>query len=236
MTSPLSIERHGDVHVLRMDDGKANVLSHAMLDALNAALDDAEKSARAVVLVGREGRFSAGFDLAVMMSGLERAKELLSKGGDFLLRLFEYPLPLVAASTGHAVAGGALVLLAADVRVASAGPFRIGLNEVQIGLPLPSLAIEFARDRLSPRAFVAATLLATMYDPEGAKDAGYVDEVVSGDALARALPRAVELTKLDARAFAVSKKHVRAEVLARIRASLARDLVALAPPTSADAT
>ncbi len=236
MTSPLSIERHGDVHVLRMDDGKANVLSHAMLDALNAALDDAEKSARAVVLVGREGRFSAGFDLAVMMSGLERAKELLSKGGDFLLRLFEYPLPLVAASTGHAVAGGALVLLAADVRVASAGPFRIGLNEVQIGLPLPSLAIEFARDRLSPRAFVAATLLATMYDPEGAKDAGYLDEVVSGDALARALPCAVELTKLDARAFAVSKKHVRAEVLAHIRASLARDLVALAPPTSPDAT
>lgn len=215
-----------------MDDGKANVLSHAMLDALNAALDDAEKSARAVVLVGREGRFSAGFDLAEMMSGIEQAKALLSKGGSFLLRLFEYPLPIVAASTGHAVAGGALVLLAADVRIASAGRFRIGLNEVQIGLPLPSLAIEFARDRLSPRAFVAATLLATMYEPEGAKDAGYVDEVVAGDALARALPRAVELTKLDARAFAVSKKHVRAETLARIRASLARDLVALAPPNA----
>lgn len=228
--SPLTIERRENVHVLRMDDGKANALSHAMLDALGAALDDAEANASAIVLAGREGRFSAGFDLSVMMAGPEPAKELLAKGSALLLRLYEFPLPVVVAATGHALAGGALLLMTGDYRVASQGAFRIGLNEVQIGMPLPILAVEFARDRLSPNALTAATLLATIYDPESAKQAGYVDAVETGDVVARAHARAVELANLDRRAFSESKKRLRGKTLAYIRETLAGDVAALVPP------
>src|ERR1700729_932081 len=114
---------------IQMDDGKANALSQAMIDELVDALTRAEKEASAVVLAGRPDRFCAGFDLKVMMSSPEAAKTLLRTGADLLMRLNGSPLPIVAACTGHALAGGALVLLTADVRFGSAGAFRIGLNE-----------------------------------------------------------------------------------------------------------
>src|SRR5437867_3501766 len=105
------------VAVARMDDGKANALSYEMIDALLGALDRAEAEASALVLTGRPERFCAGFDLRIMMSGMEHATKLLTRGLDVLLRLYSTPLPLVIACTGHALAGGALVVLTGDVRI-----------------------------------------------------------------------------------------------------------------------
>ncbi len=222
----------GSVTVLRMDDGKANALSPQMITELNAALDASEKRGDALVLTGRAGRFSAGFDLKVMMSGVDAAKSLVSSGGELLLRLYMYPRPLVVACSGHALAGGALLVLTGDVRYGATGATRIGLNEVTIGMPLPILAVELARDRLVPAELTRATLFATTYSPEEAKSAGYLDEVTSeADLLARATAEAARLAAFSPPAYAATKERLREKTCRYIRETMVADMARLVPPS-----
>lgn len=216
----------GDVAHIAIDDGKANALSHAVIAALNAALDRAAAESKAVVLSGRPGRFSAGFDLSVMSGGPDAVRALVKEGALLTMRVYEYERPVVIACTGHALAAGAILLMAADVRIGSAGPFKIGLNEVAIGMPIPIFAAELARDRLSRRHVTAATALATIYDPQGALDAGYFDGVVEPDGVVdAALERAAALAStLNARAFAATRTTMRASVAAQVRATLDEDI------------
>jgi enoyl-CoA hydratase len=224
-TEPVSYTLEGSTAVIRMDDGKANALSDAMIDAVLAALTQAEAEAAAIVLTGRAERFCAGFDLRTMMSGPEHAKALLRKGGQLLLGLYATPLPLVVACTGHALAGGALVVLTGDVRIAAAGAFRIGLNEVSIGLPVPVLAMELARDRLTAAALPAATLGARIYNPDEAAVAGYVDEVVAGDTLmTRALAEAARLGALPRVPYKATKQRLRGRTIDYIRSVMEDDM------------
>jgi enoyl-CoA hydratase len=215
----------GTTAVLRMDDGKANALSDAMIEAITAALAKADAEASAIVLAGRAERFCAGFDLRTMMSGPEQAKALLQKGSQLLLALYGASLPLVIACTGHALAGGALVVLTGDVRVAAAGAYRLGLNEVSIGLPVPVLAMELARDRLTAAALPSATLGARIYSPDEAVTAGYVDEVVPPDAvLPRAIAEAARLGALPRSAYRATKARLRGRTIDYIRATMDEDL------------
>jgi enoyl-CoA hydratase len=213
-----------------MDDGKANALSDAMIAALLGAIEQAEKEASALVLLGRPERFSGGFDLKTMMSGPAQARELLRKGADLFLRFYGCPLPLIVGCTGHALAGGALLVLTGDVRIGAAGPYRIGLNEVQIGLPVPVLGIELARDRLRKSELVHATVGAKIYGPEEAKDAGYLDEVVTPDSVrARALEEATRLTALGRHAYSATKLRLRRSTMDDIRTSFDDDMKTLLP-------
>jgi len=231
MTEPLTYSLEDSVAVVRMDDGKANALSVAMIDAVLGALDRAQREAKAIVLAGRDERFCAGFDLRVMMSGPEQATALLARGSELLMRLYEAPLPLVIACTGHALAGGALVVLTGDVRIAAAGAFKIGLNEVSIGLPVPVLAMELARDRLTRTELHRATLLAQIYTPEDAQRAGYVDEVVPADQLlARAKAEASRLAALPATAYRATKTRLRKATIDHIRGSLVSDMATIMQP------
>ena len=215
----------GTTAIVQMDDGKANALSEPMIDALLEALVRADKEASAVVLAGRPERFCAGFDLKVMMSGPDAAKALLRRGADLLMKLYGFPLPLVAACTGHALAGGALVLLTADVRVGAAGAFRVGLNEVAIGLPVPVLAMELARDRLATSELGRATLQAQIYGPEDAVRAGYLDEVVSAeDVMTRAKAEAARLGALSRPAYAATKARLRGRTIAHVLSTLDEDM------------
>jgi enoyl-CoA hydratase len=196
-----------------------------MIAELTSALDRAEGEANAVVLAGRPERFCAGFDLRVMMSSPEAAKALLLAGSDLLMRLYGSKLPIVAACTGHALAGGALVLLTADVRVGATGAFRLGLNEVSIGLPVPILAMELARDRLAPLELGRATLGAQIYSPEEAARAGYLDEVVpAGDVMGRAKEHAARLGAASRMAYSATKSRLRGKTIAHIRATLDEDM------------
>lgn len=214
-----------DVCIATLDDGKANALSPDVIAALNAALDRAEKEARAVVLLGRPGRFSAGFDLNVMRRGADAARDLVLAGAHFGLRLLELPLPVVAGCTGHAVAMGALLLLCSDRRIGADGDFRIGLNEVGIGMTLPRFGVELARDRLCPRSVTPATLLAHMFSPEEAQSAGFLDELcAASDVEDRVLEEGRRLRDLSGPAFAGTKRRLRERVVARIRDSLERDM------------
>jgi len=217
--------------VLRFDDGKANALSHAAIDALHAALDRAEKEAGAVCLLGRPGRFCAGFDLAVMRSGPEPMRRLVTAGAELLLRMAVHPLPIAIGCTGHALAAGALLLLAADSRSGARGEFKIGLNEVAIGMRLPIFAYELARERLSKRHWLRATVQAELYTPEAAVDAGFLDAVCEPPAVAeKALAEARRMASLPQPAFGRTKAALRGRLVAEIRATLTEDMARLAGP------
>lgn len=221
----------GRVAQLRLDDGKANALSPAAIDALHAALDRAEKEAGAVCLLGRDGCFCAGFDLGVMRSGPEPVRRLVTAGAELLLRMAVYPLPIAVGCTGHALAAGALLLLAADARLGARGEFKIGLNEVAIGMRLPVFAYELARERLSKRHLLRATTQAELYAPEAAVDAGFLDSVVAPAELAgAALAEAGRLAALPQPAFRGTKAALRGGLVAEARATLEEDMARLAGP------
>jgi len=205
------------VATLAMDDGKANALSLDMSTALCRGLDRAEKEARVVVIKGRPGIFCGGFDLRVIRGDDRDARERMRDSGHILLhRLYMHPQPVIVACTGHAIAAGALLLLVGDVRIGVAGDFKIGLNEVAIGLTLPSFALELARDRLSTAALVPAILQSRIYDAGGAREVGYLDETAAeGDFAARIAACAKSFFDLDAAAFAETKRRLRQPVMER---------------------
>ena len=101
------------VVVVHLDDGKANALTHEIIGALQRALDraEADDDVGAVAIIGRPGRFSAGFDLSVMTAGPDQARDLLRAGGELAFRMYELPKPIVLGCTGHALAMGAILLM-----------------------------------------------------------------------------------------------------------------------------
>jgi enoyl-CoA hydratase len=214
------------VAVLRVDDGKVNALSHGVLDGLTQGLDQAQKDeAKALVVVGRPGRFSAGFDLSVMQGGGQEAMiELVKKGAEVGVRIFESPIPTVLAVTGHAVAMGAVLTCCADERIGAEGDFRIGFNEIRIGMALPHFLRRLAEERLSKRHLQRATLLAELYSPSDAVDAGFLDRLVPAEQVVdAAIVRARELGEaLDPTAFRISKAAMRSRCLEDLRDALAR--------------
>lgn len=221
MSESVSIESSGDVAIIRLDDGKANALSPALLAALGSALDQAEEAGQAVLLIGRPGRFSAGFDLNVMRAGdASGMLALVNAGARIALRLARYPGPVVIGCTGHALAMGGVLLLTADTRIGAAGDFKIGFNEVAIGMTTPDFLLGFARERLSMRHYLRATVQAEIYDPESAIDAGFLDRVATGDVVDEALAEATRLAKLPRAAYAESRLSARRAALEVIEASV----------------
>jgi len=230
-TEAVRYERRDNIALITMDDGKANAISHAVIDALRACLDRAEREAAAVVLIGRDRRLSGGFDLTTMMSGPEAVRGLVTAGAELLLRLYTFPRPVVVACTGHALAAGAIMLLVADARIGAGGDFKIGLNEVSIQMTLPVFAMELARARLSKRHFTAATTQARVYDPQSAVDAGYLDATAPPERLLEtALEHARRLAALPNPAFRDTKDRERRATVQFIRATLAADMATLTAP------
>jgi enoyl-CoA hydratase len=201
---------------IQMDDGRRNALGPVLLGQLFEAIEAAEQENAAILITGRPGTFCAGFDVEVIRQGPEKTREMTSQGAELWVRLLTFPRPVVMACTGHAVAAGAVLLCTADWRVAATGGFKIGLSEVELGLPLQGVPLELVRARLSKRHFERATVLAQLYDPDAAVDAGWVDETVPEDEIiAGARAVAQRYAALPATAFARTKKQSR-RVLADI--------------------
>jgi enoyl-CoA hydratase len=217
----VTYELRGDVALVGFDDGKANVISQASCSALNTALDRAENEAKALVIAGRPGRFSAGFDLSVMKQGGAAVAKMVTEGARLGLRFYGFPIPTVAAVTGHALAMGAVLLMTIDERIAAGGAFKIGLNEAAIGMSLPDFALILARDRLSPTHLIRATANAEIFAPDAAVQAGFVDRVVDAErAVDQALERAQELSALDTPSHRAIKYAMRAQSLVALRESI----------------
>jgi enoyl-CoA hydratase len=205
--SPVTMTLLDDVAFIAMDDGKVNVLGIQLIDALSKALDAAETDARSIVLAGRPGVFSAGLDLNTLQLGDSDGLKLIHEATDLCMRLVEFPRPVVAACTGHAVALGAGLLLCCDVRICAAGDFKIGFNEVSIGIPMPDLLLGVARERLARRHLVMAVATARMYTPPEAVEVGFLDRAGASNATRDALATATDLARrLDHNAFAATRR------------------------------
>jgi enoyl-CoA hydratase len=213
----VSLEVRHRTALLRMDDAKANAITPDWAQAFSGALDRAEAEAEAVVITGRPDWFCAGFHRTILTSGVKPFLALLAQTVQLLERLYSFPMPVVAACTGHALGSGAVLLLACDHRVGADGPFKIGLNELALGLPVPGQAIEMARERLVSARLVEATLGGRLYDPSAAAGIGFLDEIApTHDVLRRAAASAATLAVLPREAFATTKLSLRSHTLARI--------------------
>ena len=217
----ITLEQKGDIALITMDDGKANAISHAALDGLNKALDDSA-DAKAVVIAGRDGMFSGGFDLSVMRSGdMAAAMELVRRGGVLAHRLYGLQKPLIAAATGHGIAMGAFILMSCDTRIGPDGPAKYGMNETQIGMVIPMFAQVLAEERLALRHRTAAFIQATIYDSHGAVEAGYLDKLVAPETIVdAALETATMMAAYPTSAYAGNKVQIRQTALDRMKKSL----------------
>jgi enoyl-CoA hydratase len=221
----------GTVVLITMDDGKANALSKQAIADLVAAVDAAESdsSVVAAVIAGREGKFSAGFDLNVMRSGdFPAMVDLVADGGDLVRHLYSSNLPIVAACTGHALAAGAFMLLGCDLRIGASGDYKIGMNEVAIGMVLPDWAMTISRERISKRHLQRAVATARITDADGAVDVGFIDIVVPmEDVVSTAIAEATSFAALDRGAYAKTMENFRGEVTDEMAAHVASDRAAI---------
>ena len=216
-------EESPPVAVLRIDDGKANALSPTLLDALAAALAEVDASdARALVLTGRAGFFSGGLDLKLLPKlPTAEKRAVLARLGEVLLQLFTFRVPTLAAVSGHAIAGGALLALSADLRLAADGGGRFGVTEVAIGLPVPSFGLLLARAALAPSALVDVVLHGRTLSVPEAVERGVFQGVHPADALLdAAVARAAELGRVHGPAYAATKRALWADPLASVMRGL----------------
>lgn len=224
MTELVDYKLNDGVATITLANGKANALSHEVFTALNAALDQAEQDKAVVILTGQPGIFSGGYDLKEMQKGPEQASALVTTGSKLTRRLSAFPLPVIGACSGHAIAKGAFILLSVDYRVGVQGSFKLGLNEVAIGMTMHHTGIEIARHRLSPSHFYRSVVNAEIFDPEAAVAAGFLDEVVAPEALMeRAQALAGQFGKLNMRAHRETKLKAKAEYLARLDQCIEQD-------------
>lgn len=224
MSDLISYQLDDGIATLTLDNGKVNAISPEVIAAFNAALDQATADGAVVIITGQPGILSGGYDLKVMTSGPQNAIGLVAAGSTLARRMLAHPYPIVVACTGHAVAKGAFILLSADYRVGVEGPFKIGLNEVQIGMTMHHVGIELARDRLRKSYFNRSVINAEMFDPQEALHAGFLDAVVAPESVmttARAM--AEQLTKINLTAHANTKVKARKELLDTLDAAIELD-------------
>ena len=218
----LTYEKLDEISIIRMDDGKANAMGSEMIAEVNEALDRAEEESRAVLITGRPGLLSGGFDLNVIRSGdAGSIQSMINAGAKLLMRIYGFPKPIVMATGGHGVALGGFLLLAADYRLGVVGDYKIGLNEVAIGMTLPPFALMLAKSRIANQYLTNAAITANLYDPEGAVQAGFLDEVSDPEEL---MPRSIQktqaLAQLDPSAFERTKNDFRRADIQHILAGL----------------
>jgi len=222
MSGPVLYSHKDSIAVVRMDDGKVNALGPTMQQALNEAIDQADRdNVGALVITGNERVFSGGFDLKILTSvEVQPAIDMLRGGFELAHRLLSYPKPVVMACTGHAIAMGAFLLSSGDHRVA-AHAYNIQANEVAIGMTIPYAALEIMKLRLTQSAYQQATGLAKTFFGETALAAGFVDEIVLPEmVVSRAEEAAREFAGLRQHAHAATKLRARADALTAIRAGI----------------
>jgi len=222
MSGPVFYSHTDSISVIRMDDGKVNALGPTMQQAINEAIDQADRdNAGALVITGNERVFSGGFDLKVLKSGqVEPAIDMLRGGFELAYRLLTYPKPVVVACTGPAIAMGSFLLASADHRVA-AHSYAIQANEVAIGMVIPYAALEILKLRLTRSAYQQATGLAKTFFGETALAAGFIDEIALPEmVVTRAEEAARQFAGLHQHAHLATKLRAREAGLKAIRAGI----------------
>ncbi len=225
MSDRVSYNLDNGVATIKLDDGKANALGSTMIDEINAAFDKAEADDAIVVLTGRDGMMSGGFDLKEMGNGPQDAMELTSKGSKLARRITAFPRPVIMLATGHTIAMGAFLALACDYRMIADGDYKIGLNETMIGMTMHNFGIEMARYRLAKNYFNRCVINAEIFNPKGAMHAGYFDRIVPAEQMPMAGAMAGQMFgQLNATAFKNTKLRSRKAFFAIIDQAIEDDL------------
>lgn len=217
----ITYKLENSVATLTLDDTKANALGFAMMSAYIENMRRAQAEADIIVISGRPGMMSAGFDLKVMKNEPDRVAEMVRMGADLLVETLTCPKPVIIASTGHAMAAGALLMLTGDIRLGLAGNYFYGLNETAIGMVMPDFGMALAHYRLGEHHLDEAVLQARLYGPEDAQRIGYLDHVVDAEAWDMSLTKTIEdVKKLDLKAYRGTKRKIRQALADSILAGL----------------
>lgn len=209
----------GTIGQIIIDDGKVNALNPPLFDEMGKAINRVlEGGAKALVIAGRPGCFSAGLDIKLLPNLSPVAHANMSDAfAHTMTRIFLLPIPTVAACTGHAIAGGLMLALSCDLRFALDGAFRLQMNEVANNMTLPGWMLLIGRSGIPVQYHVEALLHAHAYTPKEAFERGIISGLVSGennDVIARAKTAAEELLALDQDCYAITKKRMRAKEVA----------------------
>ncbi len=218
-------ERRDGVAVLRIDRPPANAMNVELLEELGDALEQvAEDPPRGLVVAGREGFFSAGADLkAIPDHGPEQRRRMVNGINRMAIAAYGLRCPAVAAVTGHAIAGGMVLALCFDLRIASVAG-RYGLTEIRVGVPYPQAAIRVVAAELAPHAARRLALGSQLTDAAECLRLGVFDEVVDGpQVLERAVAVAGEMAAMPGEVYARTKRDLRGAALAAMRAGAEAD-------------
>ena len=223
MTDQLAtLTTEGDVSIITLDDGKANVFSSAMSSTINQLLDEVPNDKGALLITGRQGLLSGGFDLKTMTGG--EAKDIIEmsvNGFKLLARIYGFSRPVVVASSGHAIALGAFLLCCADYRVGAKGKYLVQANEHRNNMSIPIPILEISKSRISKRHWHRAILNAEAYPIDQSVEAGYLDEVVDEeDLMKRAMEVATDLATLGHPHYQMTKDLDQKDILERINAGI----------------
>jgi enoyl-CoA hydratase len=216
----IDVEQRGHVSIFHMRHGKANAMDTEFCEGMTAQLEVyRHASTQALVLIGHGQIFSAGVDLLrVLEGGPAYLATFLPALCTVFETLFCYPKPVVAAINGHAIAGGCVLACAADYRLMAPQTGRIGVPELLVGVPFPTIALEIMRSGAAPQQFPALLYGGATFDPADAVERGLVDALgESGTLLEQAVAAAETLAALPPRAFALTKRQVREPVMKRVR-------------------
>ena len=223
MTDQLAtLTTEGDVSIITLDDGKANVFSSAMSSTINQLLDEVPNDKGALLITGRQGLLSGGFDLKTMTGG--EAKDIIEmtvNGFKLLARIYGFSRPVVVASSGHAIALGAFLLCCADYRVGAKGKYLVQANEHRNNMSIPIPILEISKSRISKRHWHRAILNAEAYPIDQSVEAGYLDEVVDEvELMKRAMEIATDLATLGHPHYQMTKDLDQKDILERINAGI----------------
>lgn len=220
----IDLEINEKIATITLKNGKVNAISPQVITEINNALDQAEAANAVVILTGQAGIFSGGYDLKTMKESSASAISLVTAGSTLARRMLSFPLPIIGACSGHAIAKGAFLLLSCDVRIGSIGAFKIGLNEVAIGMTMHQAGIELARNRVPINYLTRSVINAELFSPETAIMAGFLDTTVAPEQLMEtAISIANQLLTLNMAAHHGTKLKERKEVLNALDAAIKMD-------------
>jgi len=203
-----SLDQQDSISIITLDDGKANVFSPTMIDAVNECLDKVPTESGSLVIKGRDGIFSGGFDLKVLQSGNNKLIQEMTLGGFKLLsRIFSFPRPVIAACSGHGIALGAFLLCCCDYRIGVKGEFMVGANEMRTNMVIPTPILELIRFRVAQTHKYRAVLGAEMYNLDTAIEVGLIDEIIEPEKLNdRVMEKAKELSTMGHPSYTMTKE------------------------------
>ena len=223
MDSPkATLAKEGEISIITLNDGKANVFSPAMIKDVNSCLDNVPTDSGCLIIRGSKGMFSAGFDLKVIGSGDVDAIKSMSKSGfKMLSRILDFPRPVIGACTGHGIALGTFLLCCCDYRIGVKGDFMIGANEMRTNMVIPIPILELIKFRVSQAHKYRAILGGTIYPISEAVEAGLIDEVVDEESFEEKLSeKAQDLATMGHPSYSLTKELFIAEVSEKIKNAL----------------